>query len=452
MKKFKTLLKGLAKLLIVPTILLHLGTQANYTINNINNSNNPSQVRREFEEEYDLSLRGFRDDVEDNEGLVSQLSYIFEREQQENYFDLSNITIRSNNYLKKDVINQFEFCFLKRNEGVFIPFGKGKIEVNKSSGNDTLIHEIKHNKASEYCDNDFYKKWNELAKDENGDSLYIGKIKSELSRLKFVGHYLEDIIGREEFQRQGFISDYARSNIGEDIAETCSEAEINPNLFVDFFYGSKDLNGNQIKPNQKIIGKIRLAQEAGLIPKEFEEYISLKKAESEVKTILFEHGSNRTKTISPEEYLKKSEEFLNKYPKTLYECDIRFPRAWCLKSKALTDAIEESVINEKNGINGTYDGLVNKKLEPVLAEYKLVLDSSFKDYSNYRSALSAIIDIYEKDFEDPINAKIFNDSLKLFDKRYREGDPKLPTRGVNDFLESNGIIFGSKTSDFGGLK
>ena len=115
--------------------------------------------------------------------------------------------------------------------------------------------------------------------------------------------------------------------------------------------------------------------------------------------------------------MKKSQEFLDKYPKTVYESKLRSDRASFL-SRTLTS---------KNSI------------ENIIKEYKAVLNSEYKKMDDYVFALISLKRLYLVEIGDEKTANIYKKAEIEYIKRIKRGDVFLPKQGVNDFLITNGI-------------
>lgn len=421
-------------------VLFHGATQLNYTRNDISNAVSPSPIRSEFKEKFGFPIRGWEADIEKQENFVTNVSDAVHREKTECDFDLSCIRVDSRNYLKRNLLDQFGDLFLEPYAGVYVPKGLGnKIGLNGNVGIDTLHHEIKHRKAFKYCDSDFYKKWKALATDENGNSLYNGQIRTGLGRIKLLGKLFRSSTSVRECEEQGFVSDYARSNVDEDIAETCMNAESNPEKFTDWFFGFESYEGKVTSPNQKIIGKVRLAQEKKLIPKEFEEYIALKRLEKSISRGYYNGWGTDGEHNRPEDYVTESKKFLDKHSNSVYECPIRQMRAWCLKSIGLTKACHESAENDRKGVRGTYEKLLKEEMQPVITEYKRALTAEYKEGVAYACSLNGLSEVYEHVLRDSKTAEIIEKADKVYYDRHHKGDVQLSYDGVNNYLESHGI-------------
>ena len=436
--KIKSSLLKWAGRLTLACWLLHGATQLNYWRNDLVNAYYPNQIRREFKQQFGFSLRGWKADIEENNNFVSNVASAVRKEQLEKYFDLSCLRVESDNYFKKNLFSQIESLTSRPYAGFYMPEGVGtKIGLNGFSHTSIVHHEVKHRKADKYCDAEFYKKWEEIAKDGKGNSVYMGRGRTGLSRIILIGELFAKSKFEKDFEKQGFVSDYARTNVHEDIAETCTAAETSPERFVYWFYGFNP-QFEKTPPNQRIIAKVRLAVEKGLIPREFEDFVRLKDFERKASSYFYSVSLNPDRTWL-DNYLVESSRFLERHPDSAYECQIRSTRAWVLKNDGLTAACSESAENNRRGLKGTYERVLAKQMQPAIQEYGRALASSYKDGIYYLGALGGLEEVFKIIKSSDLEA--VQEASTLYYKRHREGDVMLSIRGVNDYLNSHGLSF-----------
>jgi len=105
---------------------------------------------------------------------------------------------------------------------------------------------------------EFFDRWNELAKDEDGNSLYYSKLDYLFKMFGIQKSYDETFSFEDNFL--GFFSNYSRSNIWEDIAVTSTTLEMPGwKYYIKSILDHNDESGN-------IKRKISLAREYGLLP------------------------------------------------------------------------------------------------------------------------------------------------------------------------------------------
>ena len=393
------------KIASIPIILFHGATQLVYWGNDIINGLNPSEKRTEFKKEFGFPIRGWKSDIEKKPVDISDIGIVFYCEQLEKPFDIGSIRIRSDNYLKKSFVQQVDDAIFS-NLGYYTYYG---IVIDDLILKSTISHEIKHAKTFDIIKNnpDFIKNWKELSNDGSGNSLYLNN-KEQLQVYMGLEYLVdEDKIKEEENRNIGFVTNYARTNVYEDIAELGELAETNVTKFIEWF-------GYQYEPkNEKIIAKVKLAQENGIIPKEFSEYVHLESILDDAD-VGDESSWNSKKA---EEFFYLSEKFLEDNKETIYQSELRNKRAWIIQHR-FDD--EESVI-------------------AAISEYKLSLKARYKEPDSYKNSLESLSRCF-KLLDCNEEAKIYDDALKEYEKRYSKGNVLLGKRGVNDFLAFRGEI------------
>ena len=449
--------KKWGKRLALAGMLFHGATQLNYFRNDIYNAVNPSPVRREFQEEYGFPIRGWKADIEEQPQDLKDIAETVCRERQTRDFKLNNIRVESANYLKRDIIEQAitivatgqysGWCYLDR------------LGLKRKAGEGTVSHEIKHQKIYEVIrvHPEFLEKWDALSRDEDGKSLYRGYIATYGEDIRFIGKLFRDNRGLD-YEKLGFVSLYAMSNIGEDIAETCERAEINPHDLESVLFGIKpNPHNDRIPRNEKIVAKIKLAEEYKLIPEGFMEFHELYTTYQEA----YASVENTSETKLAEEYLEKTKAFLNKHPNSVYECELRRKRGELLETKTVALAclsnheLDEKHKLRRNSIQATLEELDKIQKEETslfrtrkhdcrtylgiaISEYERALSAGFKDRFDYLTVLTDLKRCYEMMGDDK-TAELYDDAIIEYGNRYNNSDVKLASRGVNDFLEIRGI-------------
>lgn len=446
--------KKWGKRLALTTVLFHGATQLNCWRNDISNALNPSPLRKEFYDQFGIPVRGWASDIEDN---PEQFKYVVEtlcREKQTGEFNLKYLRVESQNYLKRDLREQIGDIFTIGYEGWCF---KDRVGISRRAGESTISHEIKHAKTDEVIKKhpEFLQRWEEFARDENGNSLYRGNAVTNLRRLRGLERLFRDSQNCREDRKLGFISSYARSNVYEDIAETCETAELTPEELTTALFGNEFDNSKQ--KNEKIVGKLKLAEKYGLIPKGFFEYAELRKE--------FPKALGATENILgsklPEDVVLRAEDFIKKYPNSVYECELRRYIGNLLESRAVVEACLKnenlrSIHNlRRNWIHGTIEEAEkvqerenellrqNKNhlvdhLKLSVREYERALQSRFKEKYNYLATLCSLEKCYEI-LGDDNRAKIFHDAIDEYHRRFNNSDLKLPYQGINNYLELRGI-------------
>jgi hypothetical protein len=191
--------------------------------------------------------------------------------------------------------------------------------------------------------------------------------------------------------------------VDEDIAELCEAAENYPRLFEIWL-------GNNKGRNQKIIEKVKFAQEVKLLPPEFSEYIQLRIKRRKI----YERGLFIKEWKKAEEFLEQSRLFLENYPQTVYQCELRKDRGNMFKDRYL-------LVQE-------YD------LKKAIVEYELALASQYKNIDFYPVVLDNLASCYEI-LLHPKKSSTYKKAGEEYSRRFSKGNIKLTITGVNDFLE-----------------
>lgn len=381
-------------------LLLHAGTQAHYCANRVDNAFSPSEERAAFEQEFDIPILGYKEDVETSNGSAGNISVIVEalhKERLEKPVGIISFEFVPESYFKKDIIHQIVNLTVDEGSGYQT---KGFIGLNDSSYLGVIHHEIKHAKTDEILElyPEFRDRWIGLAADDNGKSLYT--YESRLKRVLFRIKGLESSAIPKEFPSEentklGFVSSYARRDYYEDIAELCGMAETSPSSFYGWLYQNE---------SPGIKGKVELAQEYGLIPREFPEFVRLHHQYLEASQDYEYHS-----------FLKESEEFLKTSPESVYTINLR---------------------NLRGKTFQLYLDFIDNRLEKAIQEFKFGLNAPFKDSNEYLAALNSISRLYSKiGLEE--KAELYKKAELKYKEGYKNNNVKIVINGVNDFLRKN---------------
>lgn len=411
-KRFEKIRKSI-KYGLLAGALLHAGTQVAYWANNIYHAINPSVYRAKFEEQFGFPLKGWSDDIEGNLQNVSIIANGIERERMSGGLDVASIRIKDENYFKQPMWDQFGSLFFNP-----ASYCAGKwIVLCDYARRDTLHHECKHAKTWDIDKEhpEFLDRWRDLAKTESGESLYLSignQICSRVKGLDFLVNRIRET--SSENRRLGFVSDYARTNVWEDIAEVGEAAETNPHALSELLFGEEKENA--------IAKKIALAQAYKLIPAECTEFLELENMYSNCSGF---HGSiDQEKAQS---FMKASEEFFRRNPKSVYESELRSNRAYVFL----------------HGMRGWPSP--RNTIADAVKEYKKVLTTEYKDGVSYAAALTHLRELYYGwegyglEIKDEETSKIFSEAEREYWNRFKNGAVDLSKRGVNDFLIKKGI-------------
>ena len=393
-------------------LLFHLTTQANYCLQ----ANQESEQRTAFEKEFGFPLQGYREDVEDREENVSRIALAVYRQKLEKDFNLSAIRISSDDYTRKSIVGQLEHILFEGGSaysGIAPPDLQRLYFNHNSVSYSTVVHELKHTKTEEIHDQhpEFKEKWLAITPDEDGVSAYSSLPLWFISKLRYIGKYVT--IGNydpKENERLGFTSSYGRFWWYEDVAVVSEEAQNNSlgdiKNYIRFLY---------LEKNEKIIAKVNLLQEYGLIPAEFTEYIGVRKHFKDYEDIQ-KSEENRCweKESSLDKVLKASAAFLNSYPETTYGIILRQMRGNFLEK--------------------------NKRYAEAILEYKSGLHFAFKDHETYANILGSLSDCYNH-LDNNEESSLYAQAKERYVAGWKGNDIHIAVHGVNDFLEENGEKF-----------
>jgi len=313
MSQLKGFIKGVKEGALVATALTSLIISAevvnnfSHIISNYNNNTHPTEERQTFEELYNLDVQGFKKDVEPR---LPDLSDIMAREQAEKEFNLDTILVFPDSFWRQHSLHKiiWKSTLADMAGGYIDPDGiyLKASEIDEMS--ETFHHEIKHAKTSDIIKTnpELLTEWEKLAKDENGNSLYLGD------------DWVND--NGQDLDKLGFTSNYARKNVDEDIAELCSTVEREQENFCSW------LDKESESYNPRIHAKTELAQKYSLIPQGFTDYCSLP---TEIFSSGFQ-GGLQSKDHG-EIFIEESDEFLSNHQNSVFESELRLERGVVLK-------------------------------------------------------------------------------------------------------------------------
>jgi len=265
MKNWKKIIKGIG----IGVVCFHLATQVVNWTNDLKNAFFPSRERTTLKQEFNVAVSGWKADVEEGSslGLLADVAY---REQLLGELELK-VSIPSRNYFKKSLFQQIRYLFMPSNAS-YDTVTKGiTVEQNIIISSRALSHEAKHQRTFYIRERhpELIERWKAFATDENGKTLYYSPLRGFLAKFRGINRLVRGKETLEENNKFGFITKYARTNVYEDIAELCAEADelgCFPNPVAHSLF-------NPEQKNDRIIGKIKLAKEYKLIPAEFSEIL-----------------------------------------------------------------------------------------------------------------------------------------------------------------------------------
>ncbi len=249
MKKAKGTIK-----IAVAAYLFIAATQIPYLANKVYQALHPSAIRQEFQEEFAFPIQGWEEDIEDNPRQISLIAGVLYQERAELPFNLDSFKVQSDQYLKWNLLEQASaIVWGGSDKGSYY---LNKITVENKATTSTVRHEIKHAKTKQIAKNhpEFVSRWEALASNEQGQSLYGSLLENILGRLYWLENFTPPTrFSAQENEKKGFVSNYARTDVLEDIAELGTLAEENPLAFEGWLSPE---GGNAL-----IARKVALAQE-----------------------------------------------------------------------------------------------------------------------------------------------------------------------------------------------
>jgi hypothetical protein len=406
-------------------LLLHLATQAVDLGHNLYTEINPSQRRKEFRQEFGFPIQGYSHDIEDNRGNFLNIVDTVAREKAERNFDLRSIGVQPENYLGLNLVGQVD-AIIGTGRAAYYNSASDTI-VLRNVTKATVHHEIKHAKTYEIIEKnpELLERWKALAVDDTGRSLYMSTPDQICSRIRG----LEQLVDKEKYsageenKRLGFVSDYARTNVYEDIAELCEEAESENVQFRDLVIGEGR--------NEIVVKKAQLAIEYGLLPRGVIEMHGLRLQYSKVWESSG-HFVMHAQKERAEKFLSKAEEFLRENPESIFEGEIR-ARMAPLRVAEYCETIYRSPSCKYRA------ELPDEGLKKVIEECKLSLKAKLKDRYYYPNALDEISSAYYA-MKDTDKFRLYCEARKEYERRSALGDVRLTRVGVNDWLRERGEL------------
>lgn len=353
------------KIIGIPLILLHLGTQSYYLARNYHEFFRPSKTSQAFEKRFGFKIYNLEKSKIGSDKIYNLLL----KENLESRLDIKYIEVVNKNYFKKSFFQQLTEFFI---DGYVGHYQGNRIFLIEDANEKLWHHEIKHSKFYKVrkVNPELKKQWIELSLDENGNNSYLKPERSIFSRFKLLGKVVNKYYPSEKNLSLGFVSNYARTNFDEDIAELCSKIEVEP-LFFE----------TQLK-NEKIMKKIEFAQKQKLIPPEFIDYLNLRKTDY---SRLTKEKLNEKEAVY---FLDQSKEFLNKYPSSVYAQQIINFRGKVLEGSITSDNkkefLEKAVSEYLSGLRGDYKDKIFycDLLESISRCYKALKNKEFEDFYN----------------------------------------------------------------------
>jgi hypothetical protein len=422
----KKILKGALRYIKKPTLALGLAfftvvcaSQINFRVRDIKNNLSDSEIREEFKEEFGFPILGFKEEIEDHPKRISKIADVIHREQMIRPFELDFIRIRSDKFLHKPPLEQIVQSFT----GDWGQYYFNRVIIRHDDfGEGIVVHEIKHAKTFDaiHEGDGFLRQYQNISLDDNGKSVYLNPLEMICVYVPSLRFFIADKYDINENLGLGLLSNYARTNILEDIAviATSAERETDRNIYArrNIYNFSIWLIDVEWK-NERIVDRITVLEDHHIISPEFTQYVEL---ETNLPRI-FSHYKNYDDDLALQ-FLGESEQFLKDNPSTIYGSKIHYQRAIVLGE----------FYPEIYDWGYDYDSILNECMATLTSEYK--------DPEAYTKTLRYLGDAYQLlGLEE--KSSIFIRAGFLYQQRREEGNLNLVTIGVNDFLDENGIDF-----------
>ncbi len=351
-----------------------------------------STLRSDFETEFGIPLHGYHDEIEGDPKRVSTLASVLAREGDTRSKAIESIRIESSD---SSLVTP-EWAKLEKNmKTTFSSTGarllgfydEGKVHVSATSDKCTALHEVKHPRIDEIilAHPDFKTRWQALSNDQDGKSLYVGKMWDSLPPARNLG----------------FLTRYSRRNIIEDMTKIAEKVNC-----------GFDLSFTELNGLTKIKAKIELAQEYGAIDSDFLEYLELK----EMYASTFMPDGSFKDSPGVQLYLDKSATFLSAHPDSNYLSEIYYWRANLLWERG-----------------DTFD------VPAAIEEAHAGLEVQFKEGVSYLDSLDLLRRISDSE-GDSSQADILGQAIDLYWAREQQGNVHLATIGVTDYLQKHGVL------------
>jgi hypothetical protein len=388
-------------------------------VNNTVHEYFPSAVRQEFKQQFNVTINGWLQDVEANPILLHNLIAALSKEQAQGELPIRTITIEPTgegvwHKHPGSAISSFFRKNLLAKLGLLVDAYSGwcnpltaNITIMRNTTEQVITHEIKHART---FTNPHYRQlseqWSRLTRQQGqayqhqdwmpwafsrvgsteqqhyatcpqplGTEMLFGEVRHQLEAQLHLCMLKENL-------KRGFSAADASTIVFEDIADASADAEVLAAEHLDLLLQSP------------MMEKLQLAQQYGLIPREFLAYAAL--------------GSQNNDA----EFMRQSTAFLKQYPRTTYEAQIRLRRGNIHSAGFL------------------FRG--NNALPPAIEEWKQGMAASLLPKDTYLGTLEQIANAYER-LQHPL-AKLYKDAHLAYHDRLVRHDTQLYKRGVNDLL------------------
>ncbi len=381
-------------------------------------------TRVAFAQEYGFPLKGI-DTEEDGDAKFAQLGVVTARECAERPLTVAAVRFQPTQYSRQTIADQLETLITTGYSGQWNPLTHTMTLMNDAHIWSTGHHEYKHAITFEIIREhpEFKTQWKRLAIDDAGESMYragAGKLK----RLRGISELVvEDRIPTDMLRERGFVSEYAMTDFYEDTAElgewAAQEAYSGGSITTTARYVLQH-------PEAAITRKTELAEQYGLIPAHFLEYLSLKQEYFDTSTP--RHGGTLwprledgdPQAVAAKQFLEDSRRFIATHANSSLVAEVQVMR---------------SFVYETNVWRGepwaTQADIVRERFAAMTAP--LVADS-------YVSLLGHLSRQASTAYGDERIAQVFDIAQREYWRRFNAGDVRLARNGVNDVLAAQGAL------------
>ncbi len=381
------------------------------SINYYVNTGHESAMRTEYERRLKTKVEAYEEHFEGDKYNLITLTNVIAEEQLERPFELE-LRLIPDDFLKAHVIDQLDKIIGTKKSGTYN--GGNHVAMPQDVFMSALHHEIKHLKTKQVVKEhpEFKERWLELTVDEDGKSLYYGDGYNFKQKFVFLHKFREDY-DYEKNLELGFTSDHGREIFDEDVAELCEDIETS--FWVTTELPFDDFLTDSTKDTRRIRQKIGLAEEYGLVPSGFIEYVNLKKQTSAIWEV--PDWKPNLKNSRAERYLEMTDKFISEHPQNPYLNELRMRRATVHFNLEIYDKAERYI--------------------KAIREYEACLTSPYKNYEIMQSVLHELSKSYMY-LGDERKSEIYNEAANMYDTY--DNILKLVLDGPLPFLAEKGIV------------
>jgi hypothetical protein len=404
--------KGIRNTLLIAggaLVLYHGASQVKYAAKHIEDEMNQSQEKVQFEKATGIKITGHMEKISSQE-----LFNIAEAIKRAGVTDkeLDKIVMESENYFDKTFIGQLSSTVFSGYDGYFNPLTDN---ILLQKGDYALfIHELMHAKTFAVPKlPQLLRDWSKISVDEKGESLYktpwnaafpLAWVYSRLRTSK-------DSTNGVDLDKLGFVSNYSRRDVIEDIAELCTQITLHPESMWEY-----------LKADDKVAKKINLVFKYGIISQIQKDYMELSAQFKEYAdfedTWNFKGDYYQIRDSLRNSFLDKSEEFIRKHGNSQYT-----PDAYVLRGLAKAHRVYRGASYSESSEPEFKKAL----LGPVSSE-------------GYMLALFHLGTLYEAKYGLYGDKNPYAVAKNEYFRRRDNSDFRVLTIGVNDILEQKGAM------------